>query len=125
MLKKDLMLFKVDFEKVYDSVDWNYLDIVMGMMSFPSSWRKWMKECIGTTTTSVLINGSPTDEFQLQRGLRQVDPLSPFLFLLAVEGLHVLMTYVVESGYSVGRHNPSVIFHLQFVNETLLLGVKN
>ena len=41
--KKDLMLFKVDFEKAYDSVDWGYLDSVMGRMSFPVLWRKWIR----------------------------------------------------------------------------------
>lgn len=81
--KKDLMLFKVDFEKAYDSVDWGYLDEVMGSMSFPTLWRKWIKECVCTATASVLVNGSPTDEFHLERGLLQCDPLSPFLFLLA------------------------------------------
>ncbi|MCI42795.1 RNA-directed DNA polymerase (Reverse transcriptase), partial [Trifolium medium] len=89
--KKELMLFKVDFEKTYDSVDWGYLDDVMGKMFFPTLWRKWIKECVCMATASVLVNGSPTDEFPVERGLRQWDPLSPFLFLLAVEGLHVLM----------------------------------
>ena len=68
--KKELMLFKVNFEKAYDSVDWGYLDAVMTKMSFPFLWRKWMKECVTTATASVLVNGSPTDEFHLQRGLR-------------------------------------------------------
>ncbi|PNX89322.1 cysteine-rich receptor-like protein kinase, partial [Trifolium pratense] len=69
--KKELMLFKVDFEKAYDSVDWSYLDKVMERMSFPTLWRKWIKECVGTATASILVNGSPTDEFPLERGLRQ------------------------------------------------------
>ena len=81
ILKKELLLFKVDFEKAYDSVDWGYLDVVMERMSFPVLWRKWIKECVSTATASVLVNGSPTDEFPLERGLRQGDPLSPFLFL--------------------------------------------
>ncbi|MCI37677.1 RNA-directed DNA polymerase (Reverse transcriptase), partial [Trifolium medium] len=69
--KKELLLFKVDFEKACDSVDLSYLDAVMGRMSFPVLWRKWIKECICTASASVLVNGCPTDEFPLERGLRQ------------------------------------------------------
>ena len=75
------------------------------------------------------MNGSPTDEFQMKRGLRQGDPLSPFLFLLAAEGVNVLMTSTVNlnlfTGYSVGTHNPIVLSHLQSADVTLLLGVKS
>ncbi|GAU45885.1 hypothetical protein TSUD_401090, partial [Trifolium subterraneum] len=127
--KKELMLFKVDFEKAYDSVDWDYLDAVMGRMSFPTLWRKWIKECICTATASILVNGSLTDTFPLERGLRQGDPLSPFLFLLAAEGLSVLMKALVENnlftGYSVGTQAPVSISHLQFADDTLLMGTKS
>ncbi|GAU47276.1 hypothetical protein TSUD_94650 [Trifolium subterraneum] len=127
--KKELLLFKVDFEKAYDSVDWGYLDAVMGRMSFPVLWRKWIKECVCTATASVLVNGSPTDEFPLKRGLRQRDPLSPLLFLVFAEGLHVLMQAMVEnhffSGYSVGMQNSVSVSHLQFADDTLLLGTKS
>jgi len=77
-LNRDLLLFKVDFEKAYDSVDWIFLDDVLCKMSFPVLWRKWMRECVTTATTSVLVNGSPTEEFSLARGLRQGGPLIPF-----------------------------------------------
>ncbi|WJX34558.1 hypothetical protein P8452_22662 [Trifolium repens] len=127
--KKELMLFKVDFEKAYDSVDWGYLDAVLGKMSFPILWRKWIKECVCTATASVLVNGIPTEEFPLGRGLRQGDPLSPFLFLLAAEGLNILMEAVVArnlfTGYSIGAQDPVVVSHLQFANDTLLMGVKS
>ncbi|GAU42656.1 hypothetical protein TSUD_398610 [Trifolium subterraneum] len=127
--KKELLLFKVDFEKAYDSVDWGYLDEVMTCMSFPTLWRKWIKECVGTATASVLVNGSPTDEFPLERGLLQGDPLSPFLFLLVAEGLNVLMEAMVArnlfTGYSVGEFNPISVSHLQFADDTLILGVKS
>ena len=128
-LNKELMLFKVDFEKAYDSVDWSYLDTVMNKMAFPVLWRKWIKECVSTATASVLVNGSPTYEFPLQRGLRQGDPLSPFLFLLAAEGLNVLMNSVMENnlykGYRVGSTNTAVVSHLQFADDTLLIGEKS
>ncbi|GAU24254.1 hypothetical protein TSUD_23900, partial [Trifolium subterraneum] len=126
---KELMLFKVDFEKAYDSVDWGYLDDVMGRMSFPVLWRKWIKECVQTATASILVNGSPTDEFPLECGLIQGDPLSPFLFLLAAEGLNVLMESVVErglfTGYSIGEQDPISMSHLQFADDMLLLSVKS
>jgi len=128
-LKRELMLFKVDFEKAYDSVDWRYLDAVMERMSFPTLWRKWIMECVSTTTTLVLVNGNPTNEFSLERSLRQGDPLSPFLFLLAAEGLHVMMHTMVESeifkGYTIGGANLVVVSHLQFVDDTLLIGEKS
>lgn len=126
---KELMLFKVDFEKAYDSVDWKYLDDVMCKMGFPVLWRKWIKDCVTTATASVLVNGSPTDEFSLQRGLRQGDPLSPFLFLLAAEGLSVMMKSMVAnnifSGFGVGASNSMKVSHLQFADDTLLIGEKS
>ncbi|XP_024640624.1 uncharacterized protein [Medicago truncatula] len=107
-LKKYLLLFKVDFAKAYDSVDWGYLDEVMGSMSFPVVWRKWIKECVGTATASVLVNGSPTDEFHLERGLRQA-----------------LVDAGMFTGYRVGRADSVVVSHLQFADDTLLIGNKS
>ena len=107
---------KVDFEKAYDFEDWGYLVAVMSKMSFPVLWRKWIRECVTTTTVLVLVNDSPTDEFPLKRGFRQGDPLSPFLFLLATEGLNVMMKAMVENnlftGYAVGHANLAVVSHL-------------
>ena len=124
-----MLLFKVDFEKAYDSVDLKYLDTVMVKMNFPTLWRKWISECVGSATTSVLVNGSPTEEFVIERGLRQGDPLSPFLFLLAAEGLSVLMQSMVSAGlyhgYTIGGGDGVSISNLQFADDTLLLAEKS
>lgn len=126
---KDLLLFKVDFEKAYDSVDWGYLDEVMLKMNFPILWRSWIMECVTTATASVLVNGCPTNEFCFERGLRQGDPLSPFLFLLASEGLNVMMNAMVAnrlfSPYTIGTQYVVSVSHLQFADDTLLVGVKS
>jgi len=128
-MKKELLLFKVDFEKAYDSVEFNYLDSVMTNMNFPRLWRKWILECVGTEKASVLVNGSLTDEFPLERGLRQGDPLSPFLFLLAAEGLNVLMTTVERehlfNGYDIGDNVEVRLTHLLFADDTLIIGEKS
>ncbi|GJV14678.1 putative RNA-directed DNA polymerase, eukaryota, reverse transcriptase zinc-binding domain protein [Tanacetum coccineum] len=96
--KKKMLLFKVDFEKAFDSVSWRYLDYMSCNLGFGLSWRSWIKACLESSRTSILINGSPTFEFNVRRGLRQGDPLSPFLFIIIMEGLHVALTNSVRSG---------------------------
>lgn len=75
-----------------------------------------MKECVTTATATVLVNGSPTSEFHVGRGLRQGDPLSSFMFLLAAEGVLVMMDDMVTanylSGYKVGRKWTLSVSHL-------------
>ncbi|GAU41584.1 hypothetical protein TSUD_271930 [Trifolium subterraneum] len=122
-------MFKVDFEKAYDSVDWVYLEEVMLKMNFPSRWRSWIMKYVTTASASVLVNGCPTDEFRFERGLRQGDPLSPFLFLLAAEGLNVMIKAMVWESiftpYVIGARNEVTVSHLQFADDTLLVGVKS
>jgi hypothetical protein len=73
---------------------------------------------------SVLVNGSPTVDFKVARGLRHEDPLSPFLFLIVVEGLAGLMRRVVDIGKFKGYQvNNNIRFQmLQFADDTILMG---
>nr|GFA87559.1 RNA-directed DNA polymerase, eukaryota, reverse transcriptase zinc-binding domain protein [Tanacetum cinerariifolium] len=71
---------------------------VMRFMRFNNTWIKWISGCLFSATSSILINGSPTCEFNINRGLRQGDPLSPFLFIIAMEGLHVALEDDIASG---------------------------
>ena len=61
--KKPALVFKVDFEKAYDSVSWSFLDYMLDRMGFNLTWRKWIKACLQSTTISILVKGSPTKEF--------------------------------------------------------------
>ncbi|GJW48712.1 RNA-directed DNA polymerase, eukaryota [Tanacetum coccineum] len=85
--KKQSLIFKVDFEKAYDSVRWDFLDNVLRKFGFGDKWCKWIQCCLHSSRGSIIINGSPTDEFQFRKGLKQGDPLSPFLFILIMETL--------------------------------------
>ncbi|GKB01228.1 cysteine-rich receptor-like protein kinase [Tanacetum coccineum] len=92
MYNKKLFMLKVDFEKAFDSISWSFLDSTMMQMGFSFKWRQWMRACLNSGYTSVLVNGSPTPEFKIERSLRQGDPLSPLLFILAIEALNVILT---------------------------------
>lgn len=96
--KQSSVLFKLDFEKAYDSVDWNFLDVMMKKLNFYQKWRAWVNSCASLASSSILVNGSLTEEFKLERGLCQGDSLSPFIFLIVAEGLSLLLSKVVSLG---------------------------
>nr|GFA84349.1 RNA-directed DNA polymerase, eukaryota, reverse transcriptase zinc-binding domain protein [Tanacetum cinerariifolium] len=96
--KKHLLIFKVDFEKAFDSISWNYLDHILDSLEFRLKWRSWIKTCLSSSRASILVNGSPKSELSINRGLRQEDLLSPFLFILIMEGLHNAFPDAVGNG---------------------------
>jgi len=96
--KKGEMTLKLDISKAYDRVEWGCLDKIMEKLGFESRWRKLLLTCISTVTYSIQINGKPNGHIVLSRGLRQGNPLSPYLFLLFVEGLSSLIKKGVSDG---------------------------
>ena len=120
------LVCKLDIEKAYDSINWEFLYQVMGRMGFSSRWMSWIKWCISTTSFLVLINGSPVGFFQSSRGLRQGDPLSPYLFVIGMEALSCLINRAVEGNYLSSNRNADrggeelVISHLLYADDTLL-----
>jgi len=120
-----MLLFKVDFKRAFDSAEWRYLNDIMTKINVPTLWR----ECISKATACVLVNGWPTYEFCFESGLREGDPLSPYLFLIVAEGLNVMINALVSanlfSGYKVRHSDIVCISHFQFADDTLLVGTNN
>lgn len=122
--RKPCLIFKVDFEKAYDSVNWKFLEYMMYRFGMDDKWKLWIKECIFKGDLSLLVNGSPSEEVRIQKGLKQGDPLAPFLFLLVVEGLSGMMRNAADlgifRGFKVGTEEVEVSI-LQYANDTLLV----
>lgn len=81
----------MDFEKAYDSLNWDILDEVLNKMGFGEKWQRCIRAFLGSASISILANESPTEEFKMERGVRQGDPLSPFLFILTIEGHNAMV----------------------------------
>lgn len=97
--KKATIFLKLDIKKAFDSVRWDYLIEVLHQMGFGPRWREWITILLSTATTSVLLNGARGKWFRHRIGLRQGDPLSPLLFILAMEPLHRMFQVAEIQGH--------------------------
>ncbi|XP_030958481.1 uncharacterized protein LOC115980358 [Quercus lobata] len=96
--KKGFMAMKLDMSKAYDRVEWVFLEKILLKMGFADTWVALIMECITTVSYSILVNGEPKDVIVPSRGLRQGDPLSPYLFLFCAEGLNALLQNAANEG---------------------------
>ncbi|KAJ9675260.1 hypothetical protein PVL29_024282 [Vitis rotundifolia] len=124
--KEKGLICKLDIEKAYDSINWNFLMKVLHMMGFGSWWMEWIWCCISTAKFSVLVNGVPTGFFSSTKGLRQGDPLSPYLFVLGMEVLSALIRRAADGGFILGcrlrgRGRMEMnVSHLLFADDTII-----
>lgn len=121
--RKGLAALKLDMAKAYDRMEWGFLIQVMRCFGFRARWIGWVEQCILTVSFSVLLNGFPFGRFSPSQGLRQGDPLSPFLFILGSEVLSRLLLLEEERGFihcvKVNRAAPSIL-HLLFADDIMI-----
>nr|GEY85002.1 RNA-directed DNA polymerase, eukaryota [Tanacetum cinerariifolium] len=125
--KSKAMIFKVDFEKAFDSVRWDFLDSILRNFRFGLKWRGWIQGCLLSAMGSILVNGSPTAEFKFHKGLKQGDPLSPYLFILVMESLHFSFNNILNAGLFKGiRFDDSLtLSHLFYADDAVFIGKRD
>ena len=110
---------KIDMKKAYDTVSWNFLKVVLTAMNFSQQWMNWMMECVTSVQFTLLVNGSRSKSFKPCKGLRQGDPLSPYLFLMCVNVLSLSLQKAkydkLINGVKVGRSG-CTFTHLLFAD---------
>jgi hypothetical protein len=122
--KKGLCAVKLDMHKAYDRVEWRYLEKIMLKLGFARRWVDMIMACVSSVEYNIRFNSMETEWFKPSRGLRQGDPLSPYLFLLVAEGLSCMLrgAEVREEivGVRVCRDAP-MISHLLFADDSFIL----
>jgi len=120
--KTRCVFFKVDYEKAYDSVIWDFIYYMLDRLDLCGKWIEWVRACLESSSVSMLINRSLTQEFKPKKGLRQGDPLTPFLFLIVAEELVKAIRKAVEKdmleSLEIGDKSTKVSM-LQYVDDTL------
>jgi hypothetical protein len=120
------MLLKLDLSKAFDKISWEYLRTTLLAFGFDPTWVSWIVNLTSSALFSILINGVPSSPFSPTRGIRQGDPLSPFLFIILAEGLNRTLKVAISdcslSGLTLHGISPP-ISHSQFIYDSLLMGV--
>ena len=121
--KMDGVLLKIDFEKAYDKVNWDFLQQVMRMKGFNSVWCEWIHQFISRGSVGVKVNDDIGHFFQTRKGLRQGDPLSPTLFNIVADMLAILINRAKEDGQVAGLIPHLVdggVSILQYADDTII-----
>ena len=125
-LRKAGMIIQLDLSKACDKVSWNYLEAVLVAFGFSPRWITWILAMVKSPSYSILVNGAPSEPFLPSRGIQKGDPISPFLFLILMEGLNRLIKSAKDKNIIKGLqplNNIPTTTHQQFFDDTMLHGM--
>ncbi|KAJ9535674.1 hypothetical protein OSB04_un001171 [Centaurea solstitialis] len=112
--------FKIDLRKAYDTVDWKYMSVMLHGFGFHPVLCNWISEMLHTSSFSIALNGDTFGFFKGARGLRQGDPISPYLFTLVMEGFSMILKQCIQEASSFSFHQGCEemnITHLCFADD--------
>ena len=105
---------KVDLQKAFDTVNREFIYYMFHCMRFPYKWINWITECLSSPTFSIMLNGSPNGYFKSNRGIRQGEPLSPYLFVLVMEFWSITMDICNTSIFEIQNLMNNNIFYCMY-----------
>ena len=123
--KGGFMFLKMDMEKAFDRMEWSFVLAILEKLGFSSIWISWIRICISSASFSILLNRSTFGHFRPERGLRQGDSLSSFLFILGSEVFSRILFKEERMGSIKGlriARNCAPIHHLLFADVLLMFG---
>ena len=122
-VKERLMAIKLDLQKAYDKMNWNFMKVVLKKFGFAETFVNQIFECVSSVSFSLLINGGISGDFKPSCGLRQGDPLSPYIFILCQE----ILSRMLEKNFAEGNlrgvkasSGGPTVTHIMFANDIVL-----
>jgi hypothetical protein len=122
--KQEIVLIKLDFTKAFDTIQHNSIIDIMKQLGFSNQWLKWISNILASASTSVLLNGAPGKSLQCKRGVRQGDPSSPLLFVLAADLLQHIINKARNQGLlhlPIQSSDNAGFPIIQYVDDTIIL----
>jgi hypothetical protein len=122
--KQEILIIKLDFTKAFDIIEHTTILLMMKHLGFTKYWLNWTSKILSIASTSILLNGVPSKSLAYKRGVRQGDPMSPLLFVLAADLLQCIINQAHSQGLlqlSIPSNSQAGFLIIQYVDDTIIM----